>query len=120
MWRQLLRVSPAAAQISSPSTGSAAETGAAPTRIRDNVGIPIELALAAVDGRLRHEGIRNEVSIVAAGSIRSSSDVVKAIALGADAVYLGTAALLALAATYAGAAKAASAIGESPLRSRSW
>ena len=71
-------------------------TGAAPTRIRDNVGIPIELALAAVDGRLRHEGIRNEVSIVAAGSIRSSSDVVKAIALGADAVYLGTAALLAL------------------------
>ena len=28
-------------------------TGAAPTRIRDNVGIPIELALAAVDQRLR-------------------------------------------------------------------
>ena len=71
-------------------------TGAAPTRIRDNVGIPIELALAAVDGRLRHEGIRNEVSIVAAGSIRSSSDAVKAIALGADAVYIATPALLAM------------------------
>ena len=71
-------------------------TGATPTRIRDNVGIPIELALASVDQRLRDEGIRNEVSVVVAGSIRSSSDVVKAIALGADACYIGTAALLAL------------------------
>ncbi len=71
-------------------------TGAAPTRIRDNVGIPIELALAAVDSRLREEGIRNDVSLVVGGSIRSSSDVVKAIALGADACYIATAALLAL------------------------
>ena len=71
-------------------------TGAAPTRIRDNVGIPIELALARVDERLRQEGIRDSVSIVVAGSIHSSADVVKAIALGADACYIGTAALLAL------------------------
>ena len=71
-------------------------TGAAPTRIRDNVGIPIELALASVDQRLREEGIRDNVSIVVGGSIRSSADVVKAIALGADAVYIATAALLAL------------------------
>ena len=71
-------------------------TGAAPTRIRDNVGIPIELAIAQVDQRLRDEGIRSDVSVVIGGSIRCSSDVVKAIALGADAVYIGTAALLAL------------------------
>ena len=71
-------------------------TGAAPTMIRDHVGIPIELALAAVDDRLRQEGIRNQASIVAAGGIRSSADVVKAIALGADACAIGTAALLAL------------------------
>ncbi|MDR0906451.1 MAG: alpha-hydroxy-acid oxidizing protein [Oscillospiraceae bacterium] len=71
-------------------------TGAAPTRIRDNVGIPIELALAAVDTRLRDEGIRDRVSVIAAGSVRNAADVVKAIALGADAVYIGTAALLAL------------------------
>lgn len=71
-------------------------TGAAPTRIRDNVGIPIELALAAVDQRLRDEGIRENVSLVVGGSIRSSSDALKAIMLGADAVYIGTAALLAL------------------------
>lgn len=71
-------------------------TGAAPTRIRDHVGIPIELALAAVDSRLREEGIRNNVSVVVGGSIRSSSDIIKAVALGADAVYIGTSALIAL------------------------
>ena len=71
-------------------------TGAAPKRIRDNVGIPVELALAAVDQRLRDEGIRSTVSLVAAGSIRSSADVVRAIALGADAVYCASAPLVAL------------------------
>ncbi|MDR3766791.1 MAG: glutamate synthase-related protein [Butyricicoccus sp.] len=71
-------------------------TGAAPTRIRDSVGIPIELALAAVDQRLRDEGIRDQVSIVVGGSIRNSGDLLKAIALGADACYIATSALLAL------------------------
>jgi len=71
-------------------------TGAAPTRIRDNVGIPIELALASIDERLRQEGIRHRASIVAAGGIRNSSDVIKAIALGADAVYIATSALVAI------------------------
>lgn len=71
-------------------------TGAAPTRIRDNVGIPIELALAAVDQRLRDEGIRGNVSIVCGGSIRNAADVVKAIALGADAVYIASAAVIAM------------------------
>jgi len=74
-------------------------TGAAPTMIRDNVGIPIEFALAAVDSRLREEGIRNQVSLVVGGGLRSSADVVKAIALGADACYLATAALIALGCT---------------------
>jgi len=70
--------------------------------IRDNVGIPIELALAQVDQRLRDEGIRNNVSIVAAGGIRCSADVIKAIALGADAVYIGTATLIAVGCTLCG------------------
>ncbi len=70
-------------------------SGATPAVVRDNVGIPIELALAAVDQRLRDEKIRHQASIVAAGGIRSSADVMKAIALGADTVAVGTAALLA-------------------------
>jgi glutamate synthase domain-containing protein 2 len=71
-------------------------TGAAPTIIRNNVGIPIELAIAAVDTRLRQEGIRNQVSLMGAGSIRNSGDVMKIIALGADAAYIGTGALVAM------------------------
>ncbi|MEW5803270.1 MAG: glutamate synthase-related protein [bacterium] len=71
-------------------------TGAAPTVIRNNVGIPIELAIAAVDTRLRQEGIRNHASVIAAGGFRTSGDIIKAIALGADAVYIGTSALVAL------------------------
>ena len=76
--------------------GLRGSTGAAPKVMRDHVGIPIEMALAAVDTRLRQEGIRHQVSLIAAGGIRNSADVLKAIALGADAVYIATAALVAL------------------------
>jgi glutamate synthase domain-containing protein 2 len=71
-------------------------TGAAPQVIRDHIGIPIEIAIAAVDQRLRDEGIRNQASIIAAGSIRSSADVAKEIALGADSGAIASAALMAL------------------------
>ncbi len=71
-------------------------TGAAPTMIRDNIGIPIEMAIAAVDDRLRQEGIRNQVTLVAAGGFRNSGDVAKGIALGADVIAIGTAALVAM------------------------
>ncbi|MDD3726084.1 MAG: FMN-binding glutamate synthase family protein, partial [Candidatus Ratteibacteria bacterium] len=71
-------------------------TGAAPVVIRDNVGIPIELAIAVVDQRLREEGIRNQASVIAAGGFKTSADIVKAIALGADAVCIGSAALISL------------------------
>lgn len=74
-------------------------TGAAPTTIRDHLGIPIEIALAVVDQQLREEGIRNRASLIAAGGIRSAADMAKAIALGADAVAIGTGALLALGCT---------------------
>ncbi|KXS43488.1 IMP dehydrogenase [Methanolobus zinderi] len=71
-------------------------TGAAPKVFRDNVGIPIEAAIAAVDQKLNDQGIRNEVSIIASGGLRNSADLAKSIALGADAVYIGTASLIAL------------------------
>ncbi|MBP1927631.1 glutamate synthase domain-containing protein 2 [Methanolinea mesophila] len=71
-------------------------TGAAPRVFRDHVGIPVEAAIASVDAKLRSQGIRNEVSLIASGGIRESADIAKIIALGADAVYIGTAALVAM------------------------
>ncbi|MFW9824035.1 MAG: glutamate synthase-related protein [Candidatus Thorarchaeota archaeon] len=59
-------------------------TGAAPRIIRDHAGIPIELAIAAVDERLREEGLREQITLIAGGSIRYSADLIKSIALGAD------------------------------------
>ncbi len=79
--------------------GYRGSTGAAPQAIRDHVGIPTELALAAVDDRLTSEGIRNEITLIITGGIRSSADVAKAIALGADVVSVGTAVLIALGCT---------------------
>ena len=63
--------------------------------------IVLDVMMPKMDGvqvlqRLREEGIRNQVSLIAGGSIRSSADVVKAVALGADACYIGTAALIAM------------------------
>ncbi|NPV71922.1 MAG: FMN-binding glutamate synthase family protein [Firmicutes bacterium] len=71
-------------------------TGAAPRTLRDNFGLPLELAIAAVDDRLRHDGLREDVTIIASGGIRSAADVLKAIALGADIAAVSTAALVAL------------------------
>ncbi|MFX0135901.1 MAG: glutamate synthase-related protein [Candidatus Hodarchaeota archaeon] len=74
-------------------------TGAAPRIIRDHAGIPIEVAIAAVDQRLREEGIRQNVTLFAGGSIRYSADLVKIIALGADAAQVCTPVLVAMGCT---------------------
>lgn len=71
-------------------------TGSTPRIIRDHAGIPIEAAVAVVDKRLTEEGLRNRVTLCAGGSIRSSADMIKMIALGADVVGVCTAALIAM------------------------
>lgn len=76
--------------------GHGAGTGAAPQVVKDNVGIPIELAVASADKMLREEGIRDNITIIASGRVSSADDAAKLIALGADAVALGTSALIAM------------------------
>jgi glutamate synthase domain-containing protein 2 len=71
-------------------------TGATPRIIRDHAGIPLELAIAAVDQRLRDEGIRHKATVCAGGSIRYSADLVKALALGADVAMVCTPVLIAM------------------------
>lgn len=76
--------------------GAGAGTGAAPTVIKNNIGIPTELAVASVDSILKREGLRQNFTVIAAGRVSTPEDSLKLIALGADITSLGTAALLAL------------------------
>jgi glutamate synthase domain-containing protein 2 len=76
--------------------GAGAGTGAAPSVVKGNVGVPIELAVASVDKMLRREGLREGFTVVAAGRVSCPEDSLKLMALGADVTSLGTAALLAL------------------------
>jgi glutamate synthase domain-containing protein 2 len=76
--------------------GAGAGTGAAPSVVKDNVGIPIELAVASVDTALRREGFRDKFTVIAAGRVSTPEDSMKLIALGADITSLGTAALISL------------------------
>ncbi len=73
--------------------GHGAGTGAAPHVVKDNVGIPIELAVASVDKMLRREGLRDGFTIIASGRVSSADDAAKIMALGADIVALGTSVL---------------------------
>ncbi len=71
-------------------------TGATDSFVRENVGIPILAALPRAVRHLKKIGIRNNVSLIAGGGLRTSSDFAKCLALGADAVYIGTSALIAI------------------------
>ncbi|MCL4370239.1 MAG: glutamate synthase-related protein [Chloroflexi bacterium] len=76
--------------------GSYGGTGAAPDIAKKNIAMPIEYAIPKAHRFLIEEGVRDQVTLVASGGIRSPHDVAKAIALGADAVVIGTADLVAL------------------------
>jgi glutamate synthase domain-containing protein 2 len=76
--------------------GSYGGTGAAPNIAKKNIAMPIEYAVGRVHQFLVAEGIREQVTVIASGGIRSPWDVAKAIALGADGCVIGTAELVAL------------------------
>ena len=65
-------------------------TGAAPRVIRDNAGIPIELAIASVDQHLRNEGHKARSHTHRRRIAARSSDLIKIIALGADVGMIAT------------------------------
>ena len=62
----------------------------------ENVGIPTLAAIRPAVKALQDMGLHRKVQLVVSGGIRSGADVAKALALGADAVSIGTAALVAL------------------------
>jgi glutamate synthase domain-containing protein 2 len=71
-------------------------TGAAPEIAKKNIAMPIEYAIPKVHRFLVNEGIRDEVTLIASGGLRTAMDVAKAVALGADGAVIGTSDLVAL------------------------
>ncbi len=62
----------------------------------ENVGIPTLAAIRPAVQALEELGMHRKVQLIVSGGIRNGADVAKALALGADAVAIGTAALIAL------------------------
>jgi len=71
-------------------------TGATQDTFIEHAGIPTLAAVRLAGDALREIGVEREVQLIVSGGIRSGADVAKALALGADAVSIGTAALVAL------------------------
>jgi len=71
-------------------------TGAAPEIAKKNIAMPIEYAIPKVHKFLVNEGIRDQITLLASGGLRTALDVAKSIALGADGAVIGTADLVAL------------------------
>ena len=77
-------------------------TGAAPEIAKKNIAMPIEYAIPKVHEYLVSEGVRDQITLMASGGIRSADDVAKSIALGADGCVIGTAEAVAVGCTHCG------------------
>ena len=76
--------------------GSYGGTGAAPDIAKKNIAMPIEYAISKVHRFLVEEGVRDKITLIVSGGVRTAHDILKAIAMGADGVVEGTAGLVAL------------------------
>ncbi len=69
--------------------------GGAPT-LEDDVGLPTIFAVSRAAQFLAQKGAVRDISLIAAGGLVTPGQMLKAMALGADAVYIGTAAIMAM------------------------
>jgi len=76
--------------------GAEGGTGAAPVVASNNLGIPTLPALVQAVRSLEDMGVKEEISLIVSGGIKDGADVAKALALGADAVAIGTGAMIAM------------------------
>jgi glutamate synthase domain-containing protein 2 len=76
--------------------GAEGGTAASPDILMEHTGIPTLAAIVEAKTALREIGLDGVVQLIVSGGIRGGVDAAKALALGADAVSIGTAALIAL------------------------
>jgi glutamate synthase domain-containing protein 2 len=76
--------------------GAEGSTGAGPHLATEETGIPLMAAIPEARRALEDVGLADDIDLVVAGGIRNGGDVAKCLALGADAIAIGTAALMAL------------------------
>ena len=76
--------------------GAEGGTGAGPHIATEETGIPLMAAIPEARRALEDVGLADEIDLVVAGGIRNGADVAKALALGAKAVAIGHASLMAL------------------------
>ncbi|WP_425801544.1 FMN-binding glutamate synthase family protein [Desulfitobacterium sp. Sab5] len=75
--------------------GQEGGTAAAAPTLEDDMGLPTLFGLGRTINWLRQQGIRERFTVIAAGGLRTPGEMLKALALGADAVYIGSIAVLA-------------------------
>ena len=73
----------------------AATKGSAPI-LQDDFGVPTIFAVYRAAEFLRKNGLSNKVSLIASGKIQTPGDILKLLALGADAAYIGGISLFAM------------------------
>jgi len=80
--------------------GGEGGTGAAPIFTKDHVGLPLVYSLPGVANYIAKNGLGDRITLVATGGLRHSADVAKALALGAEAVYMAGALKIAMGCKY--------------------
>ena len=71
-------------------------TGAAPLIAREHAALPLVYVLSRAARYLESAGARDKVTLIAGGGLRTAADFAKAFALGAEAVYISSSALVAM------------------------
>lgn len=75
--------------------GQEGGTAAAAPTLEDDMGLPALFAIARTVDWLKRQGLREKYTVIGAGGLSTPGEMLKALALGADAVYIGSIALMA-------------------------